>query len=218
MFLITAYLCVFIPKKVEAIPEIKLEKNHTIPSENLSKRDFWTQHFFDLIRPELINQELESSDVLYHREKLALSKVVTYVLSYTCQQANQNKYYILTAKINSDSSDKYPRYRYYPRGRNRNLYNRTRRAEFNQDNQNSLDKYLLWKLNRDYFFDGLYEDLTDAVFYARHPEISQEETKLQHLNWAAEWNFIRRHFANYNQEEILKRDFIPICNTIQEQN
>ena len=54
------------------------------------------------------------------------------------------------------------------------------------------------------FFEGFYQDLTDAIFYARHPEISLKEDKSLSFNLATEWDLIRRHFANYNQEQFLK--------------
>ena len=217
--LIVCFSYILIPKRVEAIPVRTLEQNHNTNIDFLSIRDRWTQYFFDLIRPELININLKDSDLLYHREKAAISEIVTYVLDYTCHQVNQNEYYILTQKTNSNLSDKYPRYRYYPRGINRTLYNRARRSEWNEGAQqesrldaNEIEETnFFWQLNRDYFFHGLYQDLTDAVFYARHPEISHKENKLQYLNWSAEWNFIRRRFVIYNQEKIFKNGFIPVC-------
>ncbi len=218
--LVACLSSIFIAERVVASPPVTLEKKPKINYEFSSIRDRWTQHFFDLIRPELINKKLKSNDLLYRREKAAISQIVSYILSFTCQQPDKNTYYFLIAKISSTDLDRYPRYRYYPRGINRYLHNRERRRYFSHDDErkyfldteNIAERNLSWQLKKDYFFEGLYQDLTDAVFYARHPELSYEKTqKLQHLNWAGEWNFIRRHFANYNQEEILKQDFIPVC-------
>ena len=217
--LIACFSCILAPKKVRAIPTVILEENYHINPDIGSISDRWTQYFFDLIRPELINKKLKNSDSLYRREQAGISEIVNYVLDYTCQQSDQNKYYILTTKNNSNSSKKRSSYRYYSRRNNRAYPHPDRRSTFNQnhqqdsisDNKKITERNFFWQLNRDYFFDGLYQDLTDAIFYARHPEISHKENELEHLDWAAERNFIRRRLANYNQKEILQEDFIPVC-------
>ncbi len=132
LILISCFSCVFIPKRVEAIPPLILEKKSKINPEFSSVRDRWIKHFFDLIRPELINKKLKSNDLLYRREKAAISEIVSYILSFTCQQPDKNSYYFLIEKISSTDLDRYPRYRYYPRGINRHLHNRQRRSNFSQ--------------------------------------------------------------------------------------
>ena len=224
LFFLVYFFCINIPQNCEAIPQVISEQENTIDSGNLEVIDYWTQHFFDLLRPELKGKELQIYDTLYQREKAAIAQVVTYVLFSTCQQYHRNHYFFLTEQEIHNYSAKYPRYRYYPRGANRNLYNRERKRQFNHDDQRRfiLEKEYLWendyywRQNRDYFFEGLYRDLTDAIFYARHPEISLKEDKSQNLNWTAEWNFLRQHFANYNQEKLLKNYFIPICHNVLE--
>ncbi len=214
---------IFIPKKVKAIPQIPLAQEHKIDSETLSVIDYWKQHFFELLRPEVIGKDVKIYDTLYRREKAAISQVVTYVLFTTCHQPHRNHYFFLTEQARPNHSKKYPRYRYNYRRINRNLSNRQSKLEFSQNNQQKFvleDEHLwerdfYWRQNRDYFFEGLYRDLTDAIFYARHPEISLQEDKIQHLNWATEWDFIRRRFANYDQEQVLKQYFIPVCHDFQ---
>ncbi len=212
---ITCFCFISIPERVSALPQPLLEINSTRESPFII--NYWTQYFFDLLRPELVGKEQSNYSKLHRREKSAISEIVVHILSYTCQRS-PDKYFVLTEARELNDSDKYPRYRYYPKGHNRNLYNRERNPDFNLEDNNIRDISFHWRLERDYFFEGLYKDLTDAIFYARHPEFSvQENKKLQHLNWSAEWNFIRRHFANYNQEQVYKQFFIPSCRNDSQQ-
>ncbi len=219
----SCFFSIFIPKKAQAIPQTPLIQKPKINAETLEVIDYWTQHFFDLLRPETIGKDVKVYDKLYRREKAAISQVVTYVLFATCHQSHRNHYFFLTEQARPNNSEQYPRYRYYPRAINRNLSNRPIESEFSPNNQQEFvleeehlwERDFYWRQNRDYFFEGLYRDLTDAIFYARHPEISLQEDKIQHLNWATEWDFIRRRFANYDQEQVLKQYFIPVCHDFQ---
>ena len=224
LFFLGYFFCINITQNCEAIPQVLSEQENAINSSNLEVIDYWTQHFFDLLRPELKGKEVQIYETLYQREKAAIAQVVTYVLFSTCQQNYRNHYFFLTDQEIHNYSAQYPRYRYYPRGANRNLHNRERKPQFSYNNQRRfiLEKEYLWendfywRQNRNYFFEGLYRDLTDAIFYARHPEISLKEDKSRHLNWGSEWNFIRLRFANYDQEKVLKQYFIPVCYNFQE--
>ena len=68
-----------------------------------------------------------------------------------------------------------------------------------------------WQRTDDYFFNGLYQDLANAVFHARHPELSRNLDIKDNLNWATEWTFIRQYFASYEEDNFLKQHFIPLC-------
>ncbi len=220
LFFIVYFLGINITNNCQAVPQVISEQENAINSSNLEIIDYWVQHFFDLLRPELKGKDVQIYETIYQREKAAIAQVVTYVLFSTCQQHHRNHYFFLTYQEIHKYFAQYPRYRYYPRGANRNLYNRERKRKFDHDHQRRFireeehlwENDFYWRQNRNYFFEGLYQDLTDAIFYARHPEISLEEDKSQHLNWGSEWNLIRRHFANYDQEQFLKTSFIPICN------
>ncbi len=214
-----------ITENCQAIPQVISEPENAINSSNLEVIDYWTQHFFDLLRPEQKGKEVQRYETHYQREKAAIAQVVTHVLFSTCQQSHRNHYFFLTDQTIDNDSARYSHDRYLSRSPNhRSLSNRERKRQFNfaQQRRFILEKEHLWendfywRQNRNYFFEGLYRDLTDAIFYARHPEISLKEDKSRHLNWGSEWNFIRRRFANYDQEKVLKHTFIPVCHDFQE--
>ena len=221
LFLFVYFFGINIGQNCQANPQVFSEQENAINLSNLEVINYWTQHFFDLLRPELKGKEIQIYETLYQREKAAIAQVVTHVLFSTCQQPHRNHYFFLTDQEIDTGSVKYPRSQYNPRSAShRSLYNRERKRQFNLSQQRRfiLEKEHLWendfhwRQNRNYFFEGLYQDLTDAIFYARHPEISLKEDKSRHLNWITEWTFIRRYFANYHQEELLKKYFVPICN------
>ena len=62
-----------------------------------------------------------------------------------------------------------------------------------------------------YFFNGFYHDLTDAIFYARHPEITRRQSKLTDLTLFGEWGFIRQYFLDFDSSQMLREEFIPVC-------
>ena len=197
--------------KAKAIP---ITKPRELTTKEIQITNDWTEHFFHYLRPELRGREIELYDTLYRREKAAINEVVNFVLYETCQEKNRNHYYFVgVKKVRRARSynDRYPRYRYNPRSVNEELYNRQRQSRFRHEDPEIWENDYFWRQNRDYFFEGLYKDLSDAIFYARHPEIPLEEEKINHLNWAGEWNAIRRHFANFDQEQKLKDHFIPLC-------
>jgi hypothetical protein len=68
-----------------------------------------------------------------------------------------------------------------------------------------------WLIRENYLFDGLYAQLTNAIFYAHHPELPKQKSNFKNLNWVTEWNNIRHNFANYQQETNLLSQFIPVC-------
>ena len=202
----------------QVVPEQVAE----IELSNLEIIDDWTDHFFELLRPELQGKEIQIYETLYQREKAAIAQVITHVLFSSCQQENRNHYFFVAEQARENNLARYPRFQYPARGANSNLSNRNRESRSNNNFQRRfiLEKEHLWendfdwRQNRNYFFEGFYRDLTDAIFYARHPEISLKEDKSLHFNLATEWDFIRRHFANYNQEELLKKYLIPVCNEL----
>ena len=220
LFLLIYLFCgISITQTCQASTQIIPEQENNLNSSTLEVIDYWTQHFFDLLRPELQGREIQRYETIYQREKAAIAQIVNHILLSTCQQQHRNYYFFLTdQKIDNDSA-RYPRSQYPQRGANSNLYNREKKTRFSHNNQRRfiLEKEYIWednfywRQNKNYFFEGFYQDLTDAIFYARHPEISLKEEKSQHFNLATEWNLIRRHFANYDQEEFLKKYLIPIC-------
>jgi hypothetical protein len=80
----------------------------------------------------------------------------------------------------------------------------------NQDGSNQ--NYYLRNQEDNYFFAGFYRELTDAVFYARHPELSDRKSWSKDMNLATEWMFIRQYFTSFNTSERLQKEFIPTCN------
>lgn len=211
LFLVCYFFTLNISKQAKAIP---ITKPRELTTEELKVTNYWVEHFFRYLRPELRGREIELYDTLYRREKAAINEVVNFVLYETCQEKSRNHYYFLGVKKvrrARNYNDRYPRYRYNPRSLNEELYNRERQARFRHEEPELWQNDYFWRQNRDYFFEGLYKDLTDAIFYARHPEIPLEEEKIHHLNWSGEWNAIRSHFANYDQEQKIKDHFIPLC-------
>lgn len=185
--------------------------------EQLEKIDYWTNYFFKLLRPEMRNKKVRRHHTLYRREKAGIRRVVNKVVNQSCQQTHINHYYLL-----SERERKEPESRVYfdRQARLRKKLGNSQSYYWNRyDYQNEEllwdeelwgDKHY-WGRDNDYFFEGLYRELTDAVFYARHPEISRHVYRRNTINEAGEWSFIRQHFADFQQEKFLKQQLIPIC-------
>ena len=93
VFFLGYFFCINITQNCVAIPQVISEQENAINSSNLEVIDYWTQHFFDLLRPELKGKEVQIYEVLYQREKAAIAQVVTHVLFSTCQQHHRNHYF-----------------------------------------------------------------------------------------------------------------------------
>lgn len=181
--------------------------------EKLEKINYWTDYFFYLARPEMRGKKIQHHHSLYRQEQIAIRKVVRQIVFSSCQRPNINHYYFLTERDNHK-----PRYLY----RHRNI-DRDRSQGFNyrynypyydkelslEQAPDDLDYY--WVRNKNYFFAGLYHDLTDALFYARHPEFSRQVSRKSTMNLTSEWIFIRQHFADFEQEQFIKQNLIPLC-------
>jgi hypothetical protein len=84
--------------------------------------------------------------------------------------------------------------------------------------------YYLWKQediwvkeDRD-FWERFYSALTDAVFYARHPELDNIKARQKIMNLSTEWIFIRQSFTTFEIDPPLnKEDFIPSCHLFSDQ-
>ena len=149
--------------------------------EKLKKISYWADYFFYLVRPEMRDKKIQVSQTLYRREKTGIRQVVRQVFSCSCYWSRRN-YYLIKKHIPKDRQNK----RFW-----------------------QWDYY--WLRNDDYWFDGLYSDFTDAVFYARHPELNRDKSNFKNMNLATEWMFIRQHLVSFDLENILKQEFIPPC-------
>ena len=187
--------------------------------EDLEKVDYWTNYFFKLLRPEMRNKKVRIHHTLYRREKSEIRRVVNKVVHQSCQRPHINHYYLLSER-DRDREKQEPRQRF---GRRERLRKKLRN---NQDyywhryyyyddellwDEELWDEGYYWGRDSDYFFEGLYRELTDAVFYARHPELSTHVSRRETMNWSGEWSFIRQHFADFEQEKFLKQQLIPVC-------
>ncbi|MGL5076906.1 MAG: hypothetical protein ACRDBG_13925 [Waterburya sp.] len=181
--------------------------------EDLEKVDYWTNYFFKLLRPEMRNKQITIHHTLYRRERAEIRRVVNKVVYQSCQRPHINHYYLLSELKRERDSLKHPKkIRSEMRDNHDNYWERS----YYYDNElfgdeESWDEGYYWDRTNNYFFEGLYRDLTDAVFYARHPEISHHVSRRDTMNWSGEWSFIRQHFADFEQEKFLKQHLIPIC-------
>jgi hypothetical protein len=182
--------------------------------EELEKIDYWTNYFFKVLRPEMRGKRVQYHQSLFRREKAAIRQVIRQVVYCSCQEPNLNRYYFLMARQRDDAWRR-DRYKYESRYENRYDRNSDERYFYADDelrwDEQLWDEEYYWSRNRDYFFDGLYADLTDAIFYARHPEFDRRISKKSKMDWTSEWTFIRQYFANYEQERFIKQYLIPVC-------
>ena len=187
--------------------------------EDLEKVDYWTNYFFKLLRPEMRNKKVRIHQTLYRRERSEIRRVVNKVVHQSCQRPNINHYYLLSER-ERDKEKQERQQRSSRRGRLRDKLQENRdyywhRYYYYDDellwDEELWDEGYSWGRTNDYFFEGLYRELTDAVFYARHPELARHISRRDTMNWAGEWSFIRQHFANFEQERFLKQHLIPVC-------
>ena len=168
-------------KEVKAYPSCRRSSDLIRSPEKLKKISYWTDYFFVLVRPEMRDKKIKVSDTLYRREKTGIRQVVRQVVSCSCYWSRKN-YYLIKQYIPEDKQRKDKwQWEYY------------------------------WLRNDDYWFDGLYSDFTDAVFFARHPELNSEKSHLKDMTLATEWMFIRQYFVDFATENPLKQEFIPSC-------
>lgn len=197
LLIFSTFILIFSNQKpILAFDYCKFEPNKTCfeSSEKQQKINYWTSYFFYLLRPEIRQQKTKPRDLIYRRENAQIRQVVKKVLEETCQLPQLNHYYLLT---NSTEN----------RLKNRALHSHNN----NRDRQNIWDQDYYWERTEKYFFAGLYQDLTEAVFAARHPELLPQMSREKTINWSTERIFIRQHFVDFEQEKILKENLIPIC-------
>lgn len=186
--------------------------------EDLEKVDYWTNYFFKLLRPEMRNKRTRIYHTLYRRERAGIRRVISKVILQSCQRPHINHYYLLSER--ERELEKRERFRH--RGFRESARRRIRDTRdyywdrYYYDDELFWDDELwgedfYWERTEDYFFEGLYRELTDAVFYARHPELPRRVSRRNTMNWSSEWIFIRQSFADYEQEKFLKQHFIPLC-------
>lgn len=171
------------PKCDRAKPGSKADPIPKLTSspKQLKKTSYWTDYFFYLIRPEMKEKKNRVFQTLYRREKTEIRQVVRQIFSCSCYWEKKN-YYLIKQYI---PKDKY------------------------QENFWQWDYY--WLKNNEYWFEGLYGDFTNAIFFARHPELNRDNSYLENMNLATEWMFIRQKLASFDTEKILKQEFIPTC-------
>ena len=179
--LVTTIIQYFTEKEVQAYSSCTRSPAVIRSPEKLKKISYWTDYFFNLVRPEMRDKKIQVSQTLYRREKTGIRQVVRQVSSCSCYWSRRN-YYLIKKHIPEDRQNK----RFW-----------------------QWDYY--WLRNDDYWFDGLYRDFTDAVFYARHPELNRDESNFKNMNLATEWMFIRQHLVSFDLENSLKQKFIPPC-------
>ena len=187
--------------------------------EDLEKVDYWTNYFFKLLRPEMRNKKIRIHHTLYRRERAEIRRVINKVVNQSCQRPHVNHYYLLSERERDrekrEHSQRFSRQeRLRDKLRNNRDYYRHRYYYYDDEllwDEELWDEGYYWRRTDDYFFEGLYRELTDAVFYARHPELSHHISRRDTMNWAGEWSFIRQHFADFEQEKFLKQHLIPIC-------
>ena len=169
--------------------------------EKLEKINYWTDYFFELARPEMKGKKIKQDQTLYHRERIAIQDVIKQVVFCSCQQPQLKHYYFLSQRENHKPRALHRRRTNYSDRINRRLTGQ----------QESEERDFNWIRNKNYYFDGLYSDLTDALFYARHPEFSRQVSPKSSLNLSTEWIFIRQSFLNLDQEIFIKQHLIPVC-------
>jgi hypothetical protein len=164
------------------------------------------------------NKKIRIHHTLYRRERAEIRRVVNKVVYQSCQQPNINHYYLLSER--EQDREKLERWQSLDRReRMRTELRDEQRYHYYDDelfwDEELWDEGYYWGRTDDYFFEGLYRDLTDAVFYARHPELSHHFSRRDTMNWSSEWTFIRQQFADFEQEKFLKQHLIPICDRYQ---
>lgn len=184
--------------------------------EDLEKVDYWTNYFFKLLRPEMRNKKVRIHHTLYRRERTEIRRVVSKVLHQSCQRPHINRYYLLSERENDVKRLRRERFDRRERLRSRLRDDSYYQYRYYYDDELLWDEELwdegyYWDRTNEYFFEGLYRELTDAVFYARHPELSHQVSRRDTMNWSGEWSFIRQHFADFEQEKFLKQQLIPVC-------
>lgn len=167
MLLLTIITQYFTQQEAKAYSHCPQYNSLVTSPQQLEKISYWTNYFFDRVRPEMRGKKIKLSQTIYRQEKTALRRVVRQVLLCSCEREN----------INSELT-----------------------------NKDKLDSP-----KKNYFFDGFYDDLTDAIFYARHPEITNRESKLKDITLFTEWTFIRQYFLDFGHSEILTQEFVPAC-------
>ncbi|MGF1540118.1 MAG: hypothetical protein ACFCU5_06635 [Pleurocapsa sp.] len=188
-------------------------------SEELEKVDYWTNYFFKLLRPEMRNKQVRIHHTLYRRERAQIRRVINKVIHQSCQKPHINHYYLLSERErNREKKERWHRFNRREILRDRLQNNRDdywHRYYYYDDellwDEQLWDEGYYWGRTNDYFFEGLYRELTDAVFYARHPELAHPVDRRGRMNWAGEWSFIRQRFADFEQEKFLKQHLIPVC-------
>jgi hypothetical protein len=191
--------------------------------ENLEIVDYWTNYFFKLLRPEMRNKKIKIHHTLYRRERSEIRRVVNNVVYQSCQQPNINHYYLLSEREKERKKLEFRQLLNHQAGVRkefRDNHDADWQRSDHDDEELFWDEELwnegyYWGRTNDYFFEGLYQDLTDAVFYARHPELSEQISRKDTMNWSSEWTFIRQQFADFEQEKFLKQHLIPICDRYQ---
>lgn len=197
LLIFSTFIFIFFPQKsILAFDYCKFEPNKTCfeSSEKQQKINYWTSYFFSLLRPEIRQQTIKPRNLLYRRENAKIRQVVKKVVEQSCQLPQLNHYYLLTK-----STEK---------GRKNRALNS---GNYNRDRHNISDQDYYWERTEKYFFAGLYQDLTEAVFAARHPELSPQMSREKTITWSTEQIFIRQYFVDFEQEKILKESLIPIC-------
>lgn len=187
--------------------------------EDLEKVDYWTNYFFKLLRPEMRNTKVRIHHELYRRERAEIRRVVNKIVHQSCQRPHINHYYLLSERERErEKQERWHRFGRRERLRQKLRHNRDyywHRYYYYDDemlwDEELWDEGYYWGRDKDYFFEGLYRELTDAVFYARHPELSHHISRRNTMNWAGEWTFIRQHFADFERERFLKQHLIPVC-------
>ncbi|MEL6442572.1 MAG: hypothetical protein AAFQ80_25435 [Cyanobacteria bacterium J06621_8] len=186
-------------------------------SEKLEQVDYWTNYFFTSLRPEMENKKIKAYHTLYIRERAEIRRVINKVIFQSCQIPDMNQYYLLSE--GEESEERQERWKRSNRRqgvrisvRNNQGYHR----HFSDDRELSWDKKssdegYYWGFSDDHFFENLYNELTDAIFNARHPELARHTSSKKTMNWAGEWSFIRQYFADFEQEKFLKRHLISVC-------
>ena len=217
--LITILISIFTQQKVAAHKYCESYIDCHQEPEDLEKVDYWTNYFFEKLHPEMRHKRVRIHQTLYRRERAEIRRIVNKVIYQSCQQPFINHYYLLSEREREREKREHQR-GFFRRQRMRNRFRNNRddswhKYYYHDDellwDEELWDKGYYWGRSKDYFFEGLYRDLTDAVFYARHPELSRHISRRETMNWSTEWIFIRQHFADFEQEEFLKQHLIPLC-------
>lgn len=177
LFIITIITQYFTQQKVNAYPSCDRSQSVVHSREQLEKISYWTDYFFEQVRPEMRGKKIQLSQTIYRREKTAIRQVIRSILLCTCYLEPNNYFFVKHKGELTEKDDE-------------------------------------WVRDNNYFLNGFYHDLTDAIFYARHPEITKRQSKLKDMNLATEWMFIRQYFVDFERSEILSKAFIPVCDRL----